>query len=235
MPESQNISKILVLAAAFGLAGCAGSVTDAGLPAGPAAYSVIPTKGIEAPTAYLIQPADILDLRVFKEEDISNPKLRVDSVGNIQIPFAGQIKASGRSTQDVQQEITSKLAARYLVNPQVTLSVAEPAPRYVAVEGEVGKPGVYEMGDNFTLLSAIARAESTTSVAKLNEVIVLRTIDGQQMAARFNLRDIRGGAAPDPLILNNDVVIVGHSGSRQALENFLKMGGFFSGIFYLIR
>ncbi len=235
MPNSQSISEVMAFAAALSLVGCAGSVTVSDLPSGEAAYSAIPANGVAVPAAYLIQPSDILDLRVFGEDEITNPKLRVDRAGNIQVLFVGEISAAGRSANDVQSEITTKLSSRYLVDPKVILSVAEPAPLFVSVEGEVARPGVYEMEGDYTLLSAIARAESTTSVAKLNSVIILRTVNGQQMAARFDLRDIRGGAAPDPLIRNNDVIVVGRSGSREALENFFRMGGIINGLFFAIR
>ncbi|QVM83719.1 polysaccharide biosynthesis/export family protein [Novosphingobium decolorationis] len=206
-----------------------------GLASGPAAYELIPAAGVPAPTQYLIQPEDVLDLRVFGEEEISNPKLRVDTAGAIQVPFAGQIQAAGRDAVEVGSEIAHKLSQRYLVNPQVTLAIAEAAPRYVSVEGEVKDPGVYEMSNNFTLLSAIARAGSTSTIAKLEEVVVLRDLNGQKMAARFDLRDIRGGAAPDPIIMNNDIVVVGRSGKREALENVLKAAPAFNGLFYLLK
>ncbi|MEZ0135671.1 MULTISPECIES: polysaccharide biosynthesis/export family protein [Novosphingobium] len=172
--------------------------------------------------AYPIRPKDILTLRVFGEPDLSQEELRVDDVGVIQVPLVGPLKAEGRSADEISGEITSRLRNRYLVDPQVSVSVKTAAPSYVSVEGEVEKPGVYEMQGRTTLLAALAKAESPTITAKLDEVVVFRTIDEKPMAARFNLKDIRVGLSPDPMILDGDVVMVGFSRSKGLWQDFLK-------------
>jgi len=203
------------------VAGCSSVSQNPNMPTGAAAYDVIPAT-VEAPTAYTIDPADTIAVNVFGEPDLTFEKLRVDDAGYIQLPLVGQIKAAGQTPAEVAERVAGILGRKYLVDPQVTISVVEAAPRYVSVEGEVNKPGVYEIDYDTTLLSAIARAESPTDTAKLSEVIVFRTIDGQRMAGRFNLKDIRGGLTPDPIVMDRDVVMVGYSGTRAFWQNFLK-------------
>ena len=48
----------------------------------------------------------------------------------------------------------------------------------------------------------------------MDEVVIFRTIDGQRMAARFDVNAIRSGAMDDPRILGNDVVVVGLSEAK---------------------
>lgn len=205
------------------------------LPAGSAAYGLIPAADPNAPrTSYVIVPNDVLNLQVFQEPDLSNEKLQVDNVGNIQMPLIGEIQAAGRSPSELAADITARLRERYIVNPQVVISVAEQAKRFVSVEGQVEKPGVYEVDREFTLLSAIAIAESPTDVASLDEVVVFRTINGQRMAARFDLRDVRSGLAPDPQILGGDVVVVGFSSVKGAWRDFLKAAPAFNSFIFLL-
>lgn len=216
------------------LAACSGPAMKA-LPAGPAAYELMPPADPNAPrTSYVIVPNDILNLQVFQEPDLSNDKLQVDNVGNIQMPLIGEIQAAGRSPPVLAADIASRLRERYIVDPQVVVSVAEQAKRFVSVDGQVEKPGVYEVEREDTLLSAIARAESTTDVASLNEVVVFRTINGQRMAARFDLRDVRAGTAPDPQILGGDVVVVGFSSLKGAWRDFLKAAPAFNVFVYAL-
>ncbi|WP_285022394.1 polysaccharide biosynthesis/export family protein [Novosphingobium sp. fls2-241-R2A-195] len=206
----------------------------ANLPSGPEAYSVIAAEPIPAPTVYQIAPTDVLALKVFGEPEVSIEQLRVDDAGNVQVPLIGQLQAAGHTVVELRDEITTRLQRRYLRNPQVNVLVSEAAKRYVSVEGEVKKPGVYEIDTNFTLLSAIARAESPTQTARLSEVIIFRTIDGKRMAGRFNLKDIRGGAAPDPQIMNGDVVMVGYSTSRGVWQDLLKAAPAFNAFAYIL-
>jgi polysaccharide export outer membrane protein len=219
-----NINKSMALAALLSsavLAGCTTTTKNPDLPVGEAAYAVIPAD-VPAPENQIIRPLDVLTVRVFGEPEISAEELRVDEVGHIQLPLIGQVNAAGRSAADVSAEITSLLAAKYLVDPQVAVSVKEVAPRFASVEGEVTKPGVYEINVNATLLSTIARAESPTATAKLNEIIVFRTVQGRRMVARFNLKDIRTGISPDPAIVDGDVVMVGYSSTKGLMQDVLK-------------
>lgn len=218
------------------LAGCASSASQVDLPSGAAAYEAIQGPSVPAPTEYLLAAQDVVNLKVLNEPDISDAQLRVDDYGNVQVPLIGQIKAAGRPVPEVTEEVRQRLAASYIRSPQVSISVVEPAKRTVTVEGEVKTPGVYEIDRSFTLLSALARAESTTTVAKLDEVIIFRTVDGKRMAAKFNLRDIRGGASPDPTIINGDVVVVASSGNRVLVDHLEKLvAPVVTGVFYLIR
>lgn len=226
----QKFKTVLMLGgvlASFALTACSSTTSNPNLPQGPAAYQVIPAT-VPVPTVYPLRPKDKLTLRVFGEPDISQGELRVDDVGLIQVPLIGSVKAEGRSTDDLSSEIASRLGSRYLRNPQVTVSVKETAPSYVSVEGEVEKPGVYEIDGRTTLLAALARAESPTTTAKLNEIVVFRTINEQRMVARFNLKEIRLGLSPDPMILDGDVVMVGYSRSKGLWQDILKTAPIFN-------
>lgn len=94
------------------------------------------------------------------------------------------------------------------------------------------KPGVYKIERSATLLSAIARAESPTRVARLSDVVVFRNVDGKRMAARFDLEQVRSGRAPDPQIFGGDVVVVGFSRGKAGWRDLLQAAPLFN-IFYL--
>ncbi len=51
--------------------------------------------------------------------------------------------------------------------------------------------------------------------------MVFRTLNGQRMGAVFDLRRIRTGSAPDPQIVDGDVVVVGFSQLKGAYRDFL--------------
>lgn len=226
----------LEIAAAVCLALCLSACTSSRMsvvPSGEPAYQLIPPADPNAPrTSYVIVPNDVLNLQVFQEPDLSNEELQVDNVGNIQMPLIGEMSAAGRSPSELAADIAQRLNMQYIVNPQVVVSVAEAAARFVTVEGQVEKPGVYEIDREYTLLSAIARAESPTNVANLDEIVVFRTINGERVAARFDLRDVRAGIAPDPQIQGGDVVVVGFSALKGVWQDFLRAAPIFNAFLY---
>ena len=134
----------------------------------------------------------------------------------------------------MRDEIVRRLGARYIRNPQVAVVVLERVRTTFAVEGDVREPGVFTAVPGTTLLSAIAQAKSPTEVARLDEVMVFRVMNGQRMGARFNLADIRRGNAPDPQIIAGDTVVVGHSALRGAWREFLQAAPAFN-LFYIFR
>ena len=70
----------------------------------------------------------------------------------------------------------------------------------------------------------MALARGPRRVAKLDEVFVFRTVNGQRLAARFDLRRIRYGYEPDPLILGGDKVVVGYSEVKGLLHTLVRSG-----------
>jgi polysaccharide export outer membrane protein len=67
---------------------------------------------------------------------VTLPSQMVDRSGAISIPFAGQIKAAGRSLPEIQRDIESRLANR-AIEPQVIVTLAEQNAADVSVVGDV--------------------------------------------------------------------------------------------------
>ncbi|MFM5952691.1 MAG: polysaccharide biosynthesis/export family protein, partial [Novosphingobium sp.] len=169
-----------------------------------------------------IGPGDQLSVQVFQEPELSTDKLQVDDVGRIQLPLAGDILAAGLTAPELSAVIAERLGRSYIRHPQVVASVLATREQSVAVEGEVKLPGVYKITPSDTLLSALARAQSPTNVARLDEVVVFRTVNGRRMGARFDLREIRAGNAPDPQVLGGDVIVVGFSSLKGVYRDILQ-------------
>lgn len=216
-----DLRKGLVLLLALALAACAGK--PLALPAGADAYSVIKAPSADsAGDTYSIGALDELKVTVFQEPDLSFDKLQVDSAGNLSFPLIGTVRAQGKTTGELANEIASLLASKYLVNPQVTVLVTSSISQRFTVEGNVTEPGVYDIAGTTTLLEALARAKSPTRVARLDQVVVFRTVGGQRLGAVFDIRQIRRGDAPDPQIIGGDVIVVGFSSVKGAFRDFLS-------------
>lgn len=132
--------------------------------------------------------------------------------GKISYPLLGELSVAGLSTADVAQQLATRLNARYLRNAAVSVSLDRAANFTVTLDGEVRKPGVYQIpGARLSLLQAVALGEGVTDLAKLDEVILIRETNGKRYVARFDLRDIRAGQSPDPQIQQSDIIVVGYS------------------------
>lgn len=171
--------------------------------------------------AYKIGPLDVLDITVFKVPDLSKT-VQVSEAGTINLPLVGEVQAGGRSARELEQDLTKRLGAKYLQNPQITIFVKEYNSQRVTIAGAVKKPGVLPMVGGLTLLQAIAQSGGREDVAE-SEVLVMRVSDGKRLAGRYNVLDIQEGNASDPQLQSGDVIVVPTSDMKQGVNAVLKV------------
>lgn len=168
---------------------------------------------------YRIGPLDLLEIKVFQVGDMDR-EIRVNTSGFISLPLIGALQAGGKTVQELEHEIAEKLSQAYLQSPQVSVFVKEFTSQRITLEGAVKKPGIFPITGRTTLLQAVALSEGLDPLADPRTVVVFRTIDGQRMAALFDLVLIRAGEAEDPRIYGDDVIVVEKSGARSAIKSF---------------
>lgn len=216
-----SLKALMLGALACALAACQ-TTRPTQLPAGSEAYAVVPPADPAAPPlARTLRSGDEIAVQVYREPDLSAARLTIDDEGLVQLPLIGTVEAGGTTPASLSERIRERYAARYLRDPKVTVALLARIAPTVAIEGQVTSPGVFAITRTETLLSTLARAGSTTRVARNDEVVVFRTAGGQRMGARFNLDEIRAGRAPDPHIVDGDVVVVGFSAVKGAYRDFL--------------
>ena len=89
---------------------------------------------------------------------VALPDQSVDSDGNISVPYAGAIRAKGRTPDQVQKEIVDKLRER-AIEPQAVAAFRDQQGGLVSVLGEVNTPARFAAtADGDTVLDAITRA-----------------------------------------------------------------------------
>lgn len=226
--------KSLILFVLCGFLAACGTGPRPVLPAGGAAYEIVPEGSVTSPRRQVIGPNDQLTINVFREQDLSVKEAIVDSDGNVQVPLLGSVPAAGLTAGEFARELERQFGNRYLVDPSVTVAITETALRQVTVTGAVTQPGVYEMPSRISLIDAVALARGPTQVAKFKQVVVFRRIDGKRRGALFNLGNINAGVDPDVEILPGDQVIVGTDSLKQLYRDVLTASPLFT-TFYQIQ
>lgn len=174
----------------------------------------------EGRRTFRIGPFDRLIIEVFGVEDLEQ-ELQVDGSGDIVMPLAGRIEAEGLTPIELSERIAQRLKERYIRDPQVSVNLKETLSQTVTVDGEVKDPGLYPVVGEMTLMRAVAQAKGTAEFAKLDDVVVFRTVQDQRYVGLYNLEAIRRGNYTDPEIYAGDVVIVGDSPQRRLMRDLL--------------
>jgi polysaccharide export outer membrane protein len=199
------IKTVTVFLACIALSACAGTK-----PLGQGNPSVASSRGVqvakdgelpppertdlvEQNRPYLIGPFDKLVIDVFGIDDLSKKEVQTDAGGRISFPLAGILEAAGKTPAEVEAEIESRLRGRFVRDPQVTVNLKETVSQVITVDGQVKEPGLYPVIGRMTLMRAVATAKGSSEFAKLEDVVIFRTVGGQKMAALYNLKALRRG------------------------------------------
>ena len=214
--------RIALLLPAVALAACQ-STLDPVVPAGQAAYEAIAVPDEAEGAAYALRPGDAIGVLVYGEPELTQQRLLIDETGHFNLPLIGQIRALGRTTAQLSEDIAAAYRAGFVRDPRITVSLLEATGGAVAVEGEVKAPGIYPIRPGHTLLAAMALAGSPLPTGRVDHVLIYRKVDGQRMGGRFDIKAIRDGAVDDPLLRDGDVVVVGFSRRVGIYQDLLKL------------
>lgn len=155
----------------------------------PASNTNSPASGVSA--TYKIGPGDVLRISVWKEEGMDQEVL-VKPDGGITFPLAGDIQASGLTTQELTDALKSKLK-RYIPNPVVTVSVLQSTSNKIYVVGKVNRPGEYNATHYMDVLQALSLAGGLTPYAESDEIKIIRRTNGKKEVYEFDYDDVISG------------------------------------------
>lgn len=235
--ESNIRTRLIALATLAGLLSACGSRNfDASTVTAAQVSTTLPEPTVADLIAqqreYRIGPLDRIEVSVFGVPDLARAG-QIDASGSFSMPLIGPVLAAGESANSLAAKIAVALEERFVRNPQVNVVVTEAISQQVTVEGSVVRPGQFPILSQTSLLRAVAVAGGTTEFAKLGEVLVFRTVNGQRMVARFDLQAVRGGRADDPEIFGNDIIVVNDDRRRRLFREVLQAAPLI-GVFYQI-
>jgi polysaccharide biosynthesis/export protein VpsN len=136
-------------------------------------------------SSYRLGSGDMISIRVLGEDDLRRERVRLSDAGTVSFPVLGEIKVKGMTVGALEDHITRGLKGRYLVNPQVTISIDEY--RSFFVNGMVEKPGGYPFSPGLTVRKAISIAGGFRERAAREKISVIRDDDPTHTSRRVDL------------------------------------------------
>jgi polysaccharide export outer membrane protein len=165
----QTVRVLATLAGLGGLTACH-SIETSPLTALPVTATSV---AVERPAAaYRIAVEDSLDISVFMVPGLSRV-VQVDERGRIDLPLLGSVVAAGQTARELEGDIARQLGAKYIRNPQVTVSVKDGLAQRFAVDGAVARPGIYVAKGDTTLLQAIRTGEAADPAVYGKDAVVV--------------------------------------------------------------
>ena len=151
-------------------------------------------------TRYVAGPDDVLTITVLKHPEFSSSNITVPQNGLITLPVVGTMRATGKTLEQLDSEITRGLKVK-LRSPEVTVKLEKPRPRPLYVVGDVHNPGIYEAKNGWRITQALAAAGGLNVNADLSAVIVNR--DNKKLVDTSLLPLLKDPTNPGNIVLQS--------------------------------
>lgn len=152
---------------------------------------------------YRIGPRDVVEVEVYGEPDLSK-EFEVSGGGAITVPFLGSVDLRGLTPGEAAGKLTEGWKDGILINPQVTVRIAEHRSQQVEVYGAVKKPGPYYLEGPTTLLEVLGRAGWVDTQKSSNMVIVRRDTGD---VVRLTLDEVKRGETTFALMRGDQISV----------------------------
>jgi polysaccharide export outer membrane protein len=173
-----------------------------------------PANGTAAPVAPALPPnfvigiSDVLSVAFWRDTRMSaDVVVRPD--GMISLPLLNDVHAAG-STPEQLAGVLAQAALKYIADPDVTVIVKEIHSRRVFVLGNVANPGMITLTGDMNVLQLIAVSGGLLEYADKDNIVIIRTENGQEKRLKFNYNDVLKGknAKQNILLQPGDTIVV---------------------------
>lgn len=175
-----------------------------------------------------ISAGDLLDIVIFETPELSG-RFRVNQKGDILLPLAGTLHVGGLNLDEITQAVGKRYKdAGILVDPQVTVFVAEFTRRTITITGEVRAPGVYQLAAPRTLTDTLAMAGGLSDAAARTISVVHASDPTNIIHVTLNI----GPQTPESIqqgrmqILPGDNIFIARSGIVYVVGELNRPGGY---------
>ena len=181
------LGRALLCLVPFGVLVCAGTAPAAFAQtrAQTQAQSSPSTIGSSELSIYKLGVGDVISVQVVGEDELKREKVRLSDAGTLSFPYLGEIRVRGMTVGALEEFITKGLKGRYLLNPQVTVTIHEY--RNFFVNGQVDKPGGYPFVPGITVRKAISMAGGFKERASKEKINIIREDDVKGIPQRVPL------------------------------------------------
>jgi polysaccharide biosynthesis/export protein len=153
---------------------------------------------------------DMVRVSVFRNPELTT-EAKVSERGTILFPMIGEVPVAGLTPSQAGQRIADKLrSGRYVVNPEVTVSMMQVNSRQVSVLGNVVRPGRYPIDSTSVRVTDFIANAGGISPTGSDSVTILMNRGGRQDRIEVDLADMfrRGDLSSNIALEPGDTIYV---------------------------
>jgi len=164
----------------------------------------------QEPLKYTIGMDDVIQIDVRRHPEFSGQHT-INSEGKIQYKFVGDIPISGFTKTEVKEKLKNILS-KYIIEPDIEVTILQYRSKVIFIVGEVGAPGKYYMrADSVSVRDAVVQAGLPTLAASMRKTRLIHpTTDGKPSYEKLDLYKLlyEGKLDIDKVMLPGDILYV---------------------------
>ena len=134
---------------------------------------------------YRLGAGDVISIQVLGEDDLKRERIKRSDAATISYPILGEIRLYDKTVGELETLIRDGLKGRYLLNPQVTVTINDY--RNFFINGQVASSGGFPYIPGLTVRKAVSLAGGFKERASKEKIFVIREDDPTQTPRRVDL------------------------------------------------
>ena len=165
--------------------------TDPARMAAPKAGSPRKANAAVDDKSYVLGAEDQIGVMVNNSQEFNGTHL-IRPDGRITVNLIGEVEAAGLTPEELTESLKEKIK-KYVLDPDVTVSVLSINSKRFFIQGEVNRPGEYKLVVPTKILEALVNAGGFRDFAKTKDIVVIREEAGATQRLHFNYKDVIKG------------------------------------------
>lgn len=180
---------------------------------------------------YKIAPGDSFDLNFELSPEFNQTAVAVQPDGFVTLRGVGDLNVQGQTVPELTQTLRGAYN-KILNDPIISVVLKDFEKPYFVADGQIGKPGKYDLRGDTTLTQAIAIAGGFKDSSRHSQVLLFRRVSDQWMEAKvINVKQMEksGNLKEDPMLHPGDMLFVPKN-TMSKIDKFFpsaSMGTFF--------
>jgi polysaccharide biosynthesis/export protein len=133
---------------------------------------------------YHLEPGDTFDINFELSPEFNQQGVAVQPDGFVTVHGIPDIKVQGKTVPELTEALRTAYS-KILNNPQISVVLKDFQKPYFIADGQVARPGKYDLRGDTTLTEAIAMAGGFLDTAKHSQVVLFRKVDATWTSAEL--------------------------------------------------
>ena len=159
---------------------------------------------------YALHAGDAFDINFELSPEYNQSGVTVQPDGFITLRGVGDVFVDGQTVPQLTETLRTSYA-KILHDPIISVILKDFEKPYFVADGQIGRPGKYDLRGTVTLSQALAIAGGVSDNGKYTQVMLFRRVNDQWLEAKlFNMKKMHktGKMDEDPFLHSGDMLFV---------------------------